>query len=66
MLWKFPLVKIHGTKYAVFFLSLAPTHHSFTFNLQFSYELEHKDMWDMYVRFSILDSVSFFESLCFI
>ena len=25
-----------------FFLSRAPTHHSFTFNLQFLYELKHK------------------------
>ena len=25
-----------------FFLSQAPTHHSFTFNLRFLYELKHK------------------------
>ena len=30
------------TKNAIFFLSRAPTHHSFTFNLQFLYELKHK------------------------
>ena len=30
------------TKNAYFFLSRAPTHHSFTFNLQFLYELKHK------------------------
>ena len=29
------------TKNAFFFLSLAPTHHSFTFNSQFLYELRH-------------------------
>ena len=34
--------KINGTKNALFFLSRAPTHHSFTFDLWFSYELRHK------------------------
>ena len=34
--------KIHGTKNALFYLSRAPTHHSFTFNLRFLYELKHK------------------------
>ena len=38
----FPSDKINGTKNALFFLSRAPTHHSFTFNLRFSYELKHK------------------------
>ena len=33
MLKKFSLGKISGTKNALFFLSRAPTHHSFTFNL---------------------------------
>ena len=42
MLKKFPSDKINGTKNALFFLSRAPTHHSFTFNLRFLYEL--KDM----------------------
>ena len=46
MLKKFPSDKINGTKNALFFLSRAPTHHSFTFNLRFLYELKHK------VRFS--------------
>ena len=32
---KFPSDKINGTKKALFFLSRAPTHHSFTFNSQF-------------------------------
>ena len=31
-----------GTKNAFFFLSRSPTHHSFTFNLRFLYELKHK------------------------
>ena len=39
MLKKFP--SVNGTKNALFFLSQAPTHHSFTFNLQFLYELKH-------------------------
>ena len=42
MLKKFPLDKINGTKDALFFLSRAPTHHSFTFNLRYLYELKHK------------------------
>ena len=31
----FPADKINGTKNVLFFLSRAPTHHSFTFNLRF-------------------------------
>ena len=42
MLKKFPSDKINGTKNVLFFLSRAPTHHSFTFNLRFLYELKHK------------------------
>ena len=42
MLKKFPSVKINGTKNALFFLLRAPTHHSFTFNLRFLYELKRK------------------------
>ena len=42
ILKKFPSDKINGTKNALFFLSRAPTHHSFTFNLRFLYELKHK------------------------
>ena len=42
MLKKFRLDKINGTKNALFFLLQAPTHHSFTFNLRFLYELKHK------------------------
>ena len=34
--------KIKGTKNAFVFLSLAPTHHIFTFNLNFIYEVKHK------------------------
>ena len=34
--------KINRTKSALFFLSRAPTHHSFTFNLRSLYELKHK------------------------
>ena len=42
MLKKILSDKIKGTKNALFFLSRAPTHHSFTFNLRFLYELKHK------------------------
>ena len=34
--------KINGTKNPLFFLLQAPTHHSFTFNLQCLYELKLK------------------------
>ena len=39
---KFHLDKINITKYALFFLSRAPTHHSFTFNTQLLHELKYK------------------------
>ena len=42
VLKKFASDKINGTKNALFFLLRAPTHHSFTFNLRFLYELKHK------------------------
>ena len=42
MLKKIPFDKIKATKNTLFFLSRAPTHHSFTFNLWFLYELKHK------------------------
>ena len=42
MLKKIPSGKINGTKNALFFLSRAPTHHSFTFNMRYLYELKHK------------------------
>ena len=42
MLKIFPSDKINGTKNALFFLSRASTHDSFTFNLRFSHELKHK------------------------
>ena len=34
--------KINSRKNALLFLSQAPTHHSFIFNLRFLYELKHK------------------------
>ena len=54
---KIPSDKIKGTKNALFFLSRAPTHHSFTFNLRLLYEPKHKvrlskTVW--YFPFSIL------------
>ena len=42
MLKRFPSDKKNGTKNALFFLSRAPTHHSFTFNSRFLYELKNK------------------------
>ena len=42
MLSKFPSIKTNRTKNALFLLSQAPTHHSFTFNLRFLYEVKHK------------------------
>ena len=43
MLKKFPSDKINGRKNALFFLSRAPTHDSFTFIQPFLYELrKHK------------------------
>ena len=60
MLTKFPLEKTNGTKNYLFFLLQAPTHHSFTFNLRFLYELKHKDSSiKICMGFSIFDSISF-------
>ena len=42
MLKKIPSDKIKTTKNVLFFLSRAPTHHSFTFNSRLLYELKHK------------------------
>ena len=42
MLQKFSSDKINGTKNALFFLSRAPAHNSFTFNLRFLCELKYK------------------------
>ena len=42
MLKKFSSDKISDTKNAIFFILRAPTHHSFTFNLRFLYELKRK------------------------
>ena len=42
MLKKSPSDKLNGTKNALYFLSRAPTHHCFTVNLRFLFELKHK------------------------
>ena len=42
MLREFPSEKINVTKNVLIFLSRAPTHHSFTLNSQFLYELKYK------------------------
>ena len=62
---EFPLDKLNATKNVLFFLSRAPTHHNFTFNSRFLYELKHK------VRISktecgIFDSVSFLLKFIFL
>ena len=55
MLKKFPSDKINVTKTALFFLSRALTHCSFTFNLQFSYKLNKRLIsLNLSVGFSIL------------
>ena len=50
MLKNFLSDKINSTNNALFF-SLAPTPHSFTFNLQFLYELKHKDFFNYQFNF---------------
>ena len=42
MLKKSSSDNINGTTSALYFLSQAPNHHSFTLNLRFLYELKHK------------------------
>ena len=39
---KIPSDKTNGTENALSFLLLASTHHNFTFNLRFLYEVKHK------------------------
>ena len=51
MLKEFPSDKINGTKNALIYLLQAPTHHSFTFNLQFLYELNRKVRLSKHVDF---------------
>ena len=60
MLKTLPSDKRNGTKNDLFFLSRAPTHHSFIFNLRFFYELKYK------VRFSKTVSGIFHFRLCFV
>ena len=67
MLKKFRSDKINGTKNALFFLSRAQTHHSFTFDLRFLDELKHKFVsLKLCVGFSIFDSVSFLLKFIFL
>ena len=67
ILKNFPSDIINGTKDVLFFLSWAPTHHSFTFNLGLMRWLMR---WrfvslKLCVRFSIFDSVSFLLKFIF-
>ena len=67
MLKKFPSDKINGTKNALFFLSRAPTYHSFTFSLPFLYELKHKvHLSKTACGIFILDSISFLLKFIFL
>ena len=66
ILQQFPSDKTNGTKTAFFFLSRAPTHHSFIFNLRFLYDLNHKvHLSELCVGFVIFDSVSFLLKFIF-
>ena len=67
MLKKFPLDKMNGTKNALFFLSRALTHNSFTVTLRFLYELKHKvPLSKMYGGFSFFHFVSFLLKFIFL
>ena len=50
MLKKFPLDEINGIKNALFFLSRPSSHHSFTFDFRFLYELKNKLLLSKTVR----------------
>ena len=67
ILKKVPLDKINSTKNVLFFLSRAPTHHSFAINLRFLYELKRKTVpLKRCVGFSIFESASFLLKLIFL
>ena len=58
---------LNVTKNALFFLLRAPTHHSFTFNFQFLYELKRMfHLPKLCVGFSIFDSVLFLLNFIFL
>ena len=59
--------KISLQKMLSFFLSRSPTHHSFTFNLQFLCELKPKVLsLELCMGFSIFNSVSFLLNFIFL
>ena len=72
MLKKFPSDKINGTKNALFFLLRAPNNHSFTFNLPFLYELNHKvrlsktvcGIFHFRFRFALIKVFYFYSTKC--
>ena len=67
MLKKFLSDKINVTKNALFFLSQAPTHHSFTYNSQFLYELKHSLIsLKLCAGFPIFNFVSFLFKFIFL
>ena len=66
---KCPSDKINGAKNALFFLSRAPTHHSFIFDLWFLHQLKHKvrlskivcGIFDFQFRFVLLNFIFLFK-----
>ena len=67
MLKKYPSEKISVTKNALFFLSRAPTHHSFNCNLQFLYEVNIMvHLSKTMCVFHIFGSVSFLLNFLFL
>ena len=65
MLKTFPLNGKNVTKHARFFLSRAPTRHSFTFNLRFHYKLRFASV-KICVGFFIFNFVSFILKFIFL
>ena len=63
MLKKLSLDKISGTKHTLFLLLRAPTHHSFTFNLRFIYELKH---WKVHLSKTVCGIFNLWFRLAFI
>ena len=66
MFKKFPSDKINGTKNALFFISQALTHHSFTSNLQFLYELKVRFSKTVYAIFHFRFRFVFIKAYIFI
>ena len=67
MLKSFPSGKMNNTKNVLFFLSQAPAHHSYTFNLRFLYEMKHKvSLSKIEWNFHFFDSALFLLKIIFL